>query len=69
MIAGDQFQWETATGLSFESDQTIASVIPAAAVTASTYKFWDDSAGTLSAETAFNVYQKPILTAGSFTAG
>ena len=69
MIAGDQFQWETVTGLSFESDQTIASVIPAAAVTASTYKFWDDSAGTLSAETAFNVYQKPILTAGSFTAG
>ena len=67
LLAGDQWIFESETGLSYDVD-TLPTVNPPATIT-SEYRYWNDSAGTLSAKTAYTIAQKPTLTLGSFTAG
>ena len=66
LVSGDQWIFESETGLSYDTE-TIPTVNPAATIT-SQYRYWNDSAGTMSAKTAYTIGQKPILTSGSFTA-
>ena len=67
LLAGDQWIFESETGLSYDVD-TLPTVNPPATIT-SEYRYWNDSAATMSAKTAYTIAQKPTLTLGSFTAG